>query len=111
MNRHPLKIPSLPRTTHPLARSWFRSLAKSGQSQLYQPSDWQHGRLVALLLSRVLHDDSPSAEMWAVVFAGMDSMLDTHAARARAGVEVERVPATRAVLTPIENYRTADAEE
>ena len=101
MNSNSLKIPPLPRTTHPLARSWFRSLAKSGQSQLYQPSDWQHGRLVALLLSDALKAPTPDAEMWAVVFAGMDSMLDTHAARARAGVEVERVPATRAELTPI----------
>ena len=111
MNRHPLKIPSLPRDTHPLARSWFRSLAKSGQSQLYQPSDWQHGRLVALSLSDMLKADTPDAEMIGVVFEAMGSMLDTHAARARAGVEVERVPATRAELTPIENYRTADAEE
>jgi hypothetical protein len=66
---------------------------------------------VALLLSDALKAPTPDAEMWTVVFAGMDSMLDTHAARARAGVEVERVPASRGHLTPIENYRPVGAEE
>ncbi len=105
------KLPSLPRDTHPQARAWYRSLAKSGQSQLYEPSDWQHALLVTLFLSDALKAPTPDAEMLSVVFGLMDETLDTDAARRRAGIEIERVPATRAELTPIENYRPAGAGE
>ena len=106
----PQRIPSLPRDTHPEARAWYRSLAKSGQSQFYELSDWQHARLVTLFLSDALKAPTPDAEMWAVVFALMDGTLDTDAARRRAGIEIERAH-SRPELIPIENYRPVGTEE
>ncbi len=106
-----VRPPATPRGLHPVARRSYASLKDSGQSQFYEPSDWQHARLVTLFLSDALKAPTPDAEMWTVVFGLMDETLDTDAARWRAGIEIERVPATRAELIPIENYRPTGAEE
>lgn len=39
---------------HPVAKRWFESLAKSGQSKRYQSSDWATAYVVAENLSREL---------------------------------------------------------
>jgi len=41
---------------HDLARDWYESLAESGQSTYYQPSDWATARIIAESLSRDLAD-------------------------------------------------------
>lgn len=43
---------------HPVAKAWFDALGTSGQSQLYQPSDWATAVLIAESMSR---DLSPQA--------------------------------------------------
>ncbi len=77
----PQKIPSLPRGTHPEARAWYRSLAKSGPSQLYQPSDWEYARICALLLSDALLAEPRDAEVLSAVSEAMRSTLDTRCRR------------------------------
>jgi hypothetical protein len=62
---------------------------------------------VALLLSDALKAPTPDAEMWTVVFGLMHETLDTDAARRRAGIEIERVSATRGAVTSIDSYRPA----
>src|SRR5687768_3517911 len=37
---------------HPIARAWYLSLGDSGQSQFYEPSDWQTAYVVAESMSR-----------------------------------------------------------
>lgn len=39
---------------HPLAKRWFESLAASGQSAFYEPSDWATAELIAESMSRDL---------------------------------------------------------
>ena len=39
---------------HSVARSWFESLAASGQSKFYEPSDWATAYLLAESMSREL---------------------------------------------------------
>lgn len=39
---------------HPIAKSWYESLGKSGQSVFYQPSDWATAVLIAESMSRDL---------------------------------------------------------
>lgn len=39
---------------HPVARAWFGSLAVSGQSVFYEPSDWALAAVVAEAMSREL---------------------------------------------------------
>lgn len=41
---------------HDVARDWFDSLRSSGQSDFYEPSDWQTARLVGEQISRELND-------------------------------------------------------
>lgn len=39
---------------HPIAKRWFESLARSGQSAFYEPSDWATAELIAESMSRDL---------------------------------------------------------
>lgn len=47
-------IPPADDTWHPIALWWYLSLAESGQSRYYEPSDWATAYLVAESLSRDL---------------------------------------------------------
>lgn len=40
---------------HPVALRWYESLAKSGQSKFYEPSDWATAYLIAESISRDLN--------------------------------------------------------
>jgi hypothetical protein len=75
---------------HPLARDWYRSLADSGQSRWYEPSDWQTARILADLLSKALRSRKVTAaliERWQV---GATELLTTEGARRRVRLELER---------------------
>lgn len=47
-------IPPADEKWHPLARQWYESLAASGQSRFYEPSDWATAVVVAESMSREL---------------------------------------------------------
>lgn len=61
---------------------------KSGQSQFFEPSDWQLARVVALYMSNVLA--RPSASGLKAVLVGADALLTTESARRRVRIEIER---------------------
>lgn len=89
---------------HPLAREWFRSLAESGQSYMYEPSDWATARVLAELLSRALKAGKLTAsliERWQV---GATELLTTEGARRRLRLELEKAPAA----DPLEEAAVAD---
>lgn len=87
--RGPVRIPRASRAWHESARRWYRSLADSGQSRYFEPSDWSFARLLAELLSAEL-EGSPRATMVNAILAGMDRLGTTEAARRRMRIEVER---------------------
>jgi hypothetical protein len=64
------------------------SLAESGQSQFYEPSDWAVARYVAEVMSRNLADGNMSAVMFAAVMSAMTELLTTEGARRRARLEL-----------------------
>lgn len=72
------------------ARDWYISLAQSGQSFYFEPSDWQYARTVAAMLSNLLQSPRPSAELFKAVAAAMDSLGTTEGSRRRMRIEVER---------------------
>jgi hypothetical protein len=92
---------------HPVAKRWFNSLAKSGQSRYYEPSDWALAYLLAESMSRdlspqvvgttekgdILRDIIPlkGASLSAYLKA-MGSLLVTEGDRRRAQLELERPP-------------------
>lgn len=101
-------IPKANTRWHPIARDWFTSLSESGQSQFYEPSDWQAARYVAEAMSRNLKQTTRfSAVMFAAVWSAMGDLLSTEAARRRVRMEIERgaVDEAPAGVTAISDYR------
>lgn len=49
-----VEVPTANSKWHPVAKRWFESLALSGQSVYYEPSDWATAYLVAESMSRAL---------------------------------------------------------
>lgn len=79
---------------HPIALEWYRSLALSGQSRFYEPSDWQVARYVAQAMSVNLSAGRFSAQLFAAVLSAMTNLLATEGDRRRLRLELERGEAT-----------------
>jgi hypothetical protein len=95
---------------HVIARDWYASLIDSGQSQFFEPSDWQAARYVAEIMSRNLKQKKFSSVLFAAVWSAMSDLLTTEAARRRARMEIERnpeAPAQPAGVVAIASYRKA----
>jgi hypothetical protein len=88
---------------HPLARDWFLSLAKSGQAQFFEASDWSQARVWAHLLSVELFKEKPSAMMVSAWASGAGELLTTEGARRRLRIELER----KKVADPGEDHAMA----
>lgn len=52
----PVPAPPADESWHPIALRWYQSLAESGQSIWYEPSDWATAFLIAESISRDLSD-------------------------------------------------------
>lgn len=92
---------------HPVAKRWFDSLAKSGQSQFYTASDWATAYVIAEAMSRELKpqpvtvgrgDDAetimvelpPKGASLAAWLKGMGSLLVTEGDRRRVALELQQ---------------------
>lgn len=84
-----VKPPRVSAHWHPIAKSWFTSLRDSGQSEFYEPSDWQAARYVAEIMSKHLKG-KPSAVLFGAIWSAMTDLLTTEASRRRVRLEVER---------------------
>lgn len=101
-----VKAPPVSGHWHPAAKAWFRSLAESGQSQFFEPSDWQAARLLAEAMSRHLKSKRPSAVMFAALWSAMGDLLTTEASRRRVRIEIERTAEPEhAEVTALDEYR------
>ena len=95
---------------HQAARSWYRSLGRSGQSAFYEPSDWEYARILADLLTVQFKAPKPSSEMIKAILGAMDNLGTTEGARRRMRIEVDRsiVPASgveAAKVAVLDQYR------
>lgn len=79
-----VEVPAADPAWHPVAVQWFESLAKSGQSTFYEPSDWGTAVMLAEAMSRELSDQP------IVVGKGKDATVEMH-----------KVPMTGAALSAI----------
>lgn len=90
---------------HPVAKRWFESLSKSGQSVFYEESDWAAAWLLAESMSRELQpqivkvlDDGrqvkahvpPTGAALSAWLKGMTALLVTEGDRRRAQIELTR---------------------
>jgi hypothetical protein len=118
----PSKPPPVPRSWHPVARRWFRSLAKSGQSRFYEESDWATAYLLAEAISRELqpqpvgHTEDgdviyaslpPKGSSLAAWLKAMSALLVTEGDRRRMRLELEAAPA----VDPAEEAAVADLDD
>jgi hypothetical protein len=104
-----VKPPRLPSGMHPIARRWFNALRASGQSQYYEPSDWEAAVFVAEAITRTLNTRRFSSQAFAAVWQAMGDLLTTEADRRRVKIEVERVDAAPVDDRPtaLDEYRKA----
>lgn len=92
---------------HPVAAAWFASLADSGQSRFYEPSDWATAVVLAESISRELKPQPlvigvgkdavlemvsmpPKAASVAAWLKGMTALLATEGDRRRSALELHR---------------------
>lgn len=100
-----VEVPEVNSQWHPAAKRWFESLADSGQSRFYEPSDWATAYLLTESISRELKpqvvgttDDGevikqhvpPKGASLAAWLKGMTALLVTEGDRRRAAVELQR---------------------
>jgi len=93
---------------HPIARDWYCSLDESGQSQFFEPSDWQAARYVAEVMSKNLAAGRFSAMLFSAVWSAMTELLSTEASRRRVRMEIEREAGEAtppAGVTALDEYR------
>lgn len=104
-----VRVPAADRKWHRLARAWYESLAESGQSRFFEPSDWAAARYVAEVMSRSLAGEEISATLFRAVWSSLGDLMTTEAARRRLRLEVDRQlatpPAQSAAVTALADYR------
>lgn len=103
-------VPPADEDWHPIAKRWYESLAGSGQSTFYEPSDWATAVVIAESMSRELkpqvvgmktdENGAQTEPAFAVVpmkgaslaayLKAMTALLVTEGDRRRAGVELQR---------------------
>lgn len=75
---------------HPLIRDLYASAGKSGQSEFWEPTDWDMLRIGSQVMSDQLASGRPSAVMFAAWDALMARLLMTEGDRRRMRLELER---------------------
>lgn len=106
-----VETPDVDPNWHPIAIDWYESLAKSGQSKRYEPSDWAAARLIAHDMTRHLNTARFSSQALAAVWSAMTDLLTTEGARRRVRMEIERRPEQPdaadegATVTRLDRYR------
>ena len=69
---------------------WYESLAESGQSHWYEPSDWAQAWILAELLDRELLKDKASSMMIAAWMTGASELMTTEGSRRRLRIELAK---------------------
>lgn len=105
----PTKAPPASRDWHPTARAWYLSLAKSGQSVFYEPSDWETARLVAEILTKLLNGERGFSQFGSTVERLMGNLLTTEGERRRMRIELQKAepPADDPKVRIMSRYRDA----
>lgn len=99
------KVPAARTEWDPKVKAWYQSIAKSGQSDFFQLSDYEQARI----LGDVLNDYyiRPSAMLMQAFLSGCTSLGMMEGDRRRMRIELEQVKETTkpASVTAIEEYK------
>lgn len=83
-------VPDADPNWHPIALRLWDSLALSGQSRFYEPSDWALAYSLMDDLTYYKFATKRSGQMLASIYAQMSSLLITEGDRRRVGIELAR---------------------
>jgi hypothetical protein len=75
---------------HPIAANWYESLAISGQSIWYEPSDWAAAQYLAEAMTRNLEAYKFSSQLFGAAWQAMNDLMTTEGSRRRLRLELER---------------------
>jgi hypothetical protein len=92
---------------HDTAKHWFESLAESGQSRFYEPSDWWTAYYVATAMSKSLQGKMSSV-MFAAVMSASAELMATEGSRRRLRLELDKNtgdPDEAASVSALDDYR------
>lgn len=101
-----MDAPPLRDGIHPLAAAWYASLAASGQSRWYEPSDWMQAQVVAELVDAYAKD--PTANGLTAILKGSTGLMVTEGDRRRLRIELVRAagdPDEDAAVSALDDYR------
>lgn len=122
-----VEIPEPDESWHVVATLFYRSLAESGQSIYYEPSDWAMAYMLAESMSRdmnpqaigisertgeaVIETVPMKGASLSAYLKGMTALLVSEADRRRASIELQRTPAAdpkeaeAATIASLDEYR------
>lgn len=75
---------------HPIALAWYQSLAASGQSFWYQPSDWAEAVFLAEVMSEALLNGPINGPKLSAILSGSSRLMTTEGDRRRMRIELAR---------------------
>lgn len=81
---------------HPIAKRFYESLAESGQSRFYEPSDWAYAYSVMEDLSNYKNSPARSGVLHSSIMSSLSGLLVTEGDRRRVSLELTRVDPTEA---------------
>lgn len=93
---------------HPIALAWYESLAKSGQSYWYEPSDWAEAVFLAEVMSDALLAGNINGPKLSAILGGSSRLMTTEGDRRRMRIELSKptVDADEdAAVTALDEYR------
>lgn len=105
--REPAEQPRLRPGLHPLAVRWYESLAASGQSRYYEPSDWMHAQILAEAIAEYATNPGKAAMLNAIL-SGSTALLVTEGDRRRLRLELTRTgtdPDEEAAVLELADYQ------
>jgi hypothetical protein len=85
-----VEIPPPSEHWHSTAKAWYESLAESGQSRFYEPSDWWQAHFCADLMHQSLTGDKVNAQLVAQIRGMMTDLLSSESSRRRVSMEILR---------------------
>lgn len=94
---------------HPLVEDFFESLKNSGQSQFYEPSDWQAARFVCFQMNEhiayMLTTGKVNSNSFAAIWSSMNDLLATEGSRRRVKLEIDRSQGEAEVVDFMSAYK------
>lgn len=86
---------------HSIIEDFWASLPESGQTQYWEPSDWQFARVTLHFLNGQIKSSRPSGQILATVNSMLTDMLVSEGARRRVRMEIERQNQQEATVTEL----------